>query len=592
MSEENLKPLTNQKKFKTWPILRRLQRTYLKAYYRELGIAMLFMVIAAALTAGFAALIQPVMDDVLVAGNLDIVVGLSVLIMALFILRGAATYIHTILLDKIGLAVVADIQKELLSHFTALDLKFFYQNPSGQLISRVTSDTNLVRNAVTDVLTGMVKSLLTFVFLAGVMFYQDWLLATAAFTVFPPAVIFVAWIGRRLRKQSNKIQEGLADLSDKLSQTFLGIRLVKAYGMENHESERLGGIIDHVRKTMFKTVKIGNLSTPVNETLAGVVMCGILIYGGHQVNAGETTAGALMSFITAFIMSYEPLKKLAKMNNKLQLGLGGADRIFDMIDTVPAVQDHENAKHAKFKAPSIVFKDVEFQYLEDEKKALDGVNIYIPAGQVTALVGPSGGGKTTILNLIPRFFDVTQGGVFIDDEPVQDFSLSSLRSHIALVSQDITIFDDTARANIAYGRSDASFEEVVAAAKAAEAHDFIESLPDKYETRLGEEGLRLSGGQRQRIAIARAILRDAPILLLDEATSALDNESERAIQKTLSGLQKGRTTLVIAHRLSTVQNADQILVLDQGKVAEKGTHNSLMNEEGIYARMYNAGFQN
>lgn len=593
MNEEiNTNLLSKKKKSASWPLISRLVKGYLRPYVGQLVWAILFMLIAAAMTAAFAALVQPVIDDVLVAGRQGRILGLSTVIMILFLIRGATTYFHTITMNTIGQSIVADAQRKLFAHFMELDLRFFHDHPSGELMSRVVNDVNVMRMAVTEVLTSIGKSLITFIFLAGVMFYQDWKLALAAFTIFPVAALFVVWIGKRLRKQSGKIQTGMADLSDHLSQIFQGVRLVKAYGMENHETDRADKKIDALRDIIIKTEKIANLSTPVNEFLAGLVLFGILLYGGWEVANERTTAGALMSFITAFIMSYEPLKRLAKLNNKLQIGLGAAERLFDMLDTKASIIDQPEIRTDKIKAPTINFENVEFQYHDDEQRALNGITFDIPGGKVTALVGASGSGKTTIMNLIPRFFDVTGGRILLEGTDLRDMSVSELRSRIALVSQDITIFDDTALANIAYGRAGASYEEVVAAAKAAEAHEFIEGLPNGYDTRLGEEGLRLSGGQRQRIAIARAILRDAPILLLDEATSALDNESERAIQETLNRFRLGRTTLVIAHRLSTVQNADQILVLDGGHIIEAGDHNSLMAKDGgIYSRMYKAGFK-
>ncbi|MGZ9108698.1 MAG: ABC transporter ATP-binding protein, partial [Micavibrio sp.] len=305
----------------------------------------------------------------------------------------------------------------------------------------------------------------------------------------------------------------------------------------------------------------------------------------------NTTVGSLISFITAFSLAYEPIKRLAKLNNTLQMGLGAADRVFSMMDLTPAITSKPDAKTLQGAMPDIHFRDVAFAYQDADGQALHYVTFDIPAGKVTALVGPSGGGKSTIMNLIPRFYDVTAGRILVDQTDIRDLTLESLRGHIALVSQDITIFDDDARANIAYGRAGATEEEIVAAARAAEADGFIRAMPQGYDTKLGENGVKLSGGQRQRIAIARAILRDAPILLLDEATSALDTESEQAIQKSFAKLQQGRTTLVIAHRLSTVQNADQIIVLDRGKIVEQGRHEELIEKQGLYARMYQAGLK-
>jgi subfamily B ATP-binding cassette protein MsbA len=576
---------------KTTALVKRICREYLTRHLSLLFLAIGFMVIAAAMTAAFATIIEPVIDQVLVGGNTGRVWALGFGILIIFTVRGLASYLETILMNKIGQMIVERIQKDMFSRFMDLDLTFFHKNPSGQLLSRVINDVTIMRGAINGSITGIGQNLVTLILLVAVMFYQDWLLAIAAFTIFPFAAAFVAWIGRRLRKMSSDIQSRQAVLSDRLSQIFHGIRLVKAYGMEDHEREEAGRTIHRVRALELKAVRIGNLSTPVNETLVGIVVFGIIVYGGYQVAGGETTAGQLLSFITAFTLAYEPMKKLAKLNNTLQTGLGAAERVFDMIDREVMIKDKENARKVTLNKPRIDFKNVEFSYDDEENRALKNVSLTMPGGKVTALVGRSGSGKTTIMNLIPRFFDVSAGEVLIDDMNVRDLQKASLRRNIALVSQDITIFDDTVTANIGYGKNGAYQDEIIKAAIAAEADEFIRKLPRGYDTRLGEDGITLSGGQRQRISIARAILRDAPILLLDEATSALDNEAERAIQNTLAELQKGRTTVVIAHRLSTVQNADQIIVLENGQVAETGTHETLLKKGGVYAQMYKAGLE-
>lgn len=572
-------------------LIKRLVGTYLRPYFKTLGAAMGFMLLGAAMTASFAALMEPVMDKVLVGQNRALILPFGFGIMICFTLSGLATYAHTILMNKVGQNIVSDIQQGLFARFMSLDLAFFHRHPSGQLLSRVVNDVSAMRNAVSDSLTGIGRSFLTLVFLVGVMFYQDAKLALIAFTVFPAAAFCVTYLGRRLRKLSGNIQSEIAELSDHLSQIFHGIRQVKAYGMEDYENIRAAKAIRSVRGLMLKAVRVGTLSTPINEALVGFALFGMIVYGGYQIVAGHTTVGSLISFITAFSLAYEPIKRLAKLNNTLQMGLGAADRVFSMMDLEPAITSKPDAKILQSAMPEIHFRDVVFSYQDAEGPALDAVSFDVSAGKVTALVGPSGGGKSTIMNLIPRFYDVAEGRILIDQTDIRDLTLESLRSNIALVSQDITIFDDSARANIAYGRAGATEDEIIAAAQAAEADGFIRAMPQGYDTKLGENGVKLSGGQRQRIAIARAILRDAPILLLDEATSALDTESEQAIQKSFARLQQGRTTLVIAHRLSTVQNADQIIVLDHGKIVEQGRHDELIAKQGLYARMYQAGLK-
>ncbi len=575
----------------TLNLMKRLVKTYLLPYLASVLTALLFMAVAAAMTAAVAQLMQPILDDVLNGKQTELILPVGLAILIVFIVRGLSTYAHTIIMNKVGQSIVADIQQDLFSHFMVLDLQFFHANPSGQLISRVVNDVNVMRIAVSDTLTGFGKSILTLLFLTIVMFYQDWKLSLAAFTIFPFAAFFVATIGQRLRKVSTSIQKELGSLTDRLSQIFQGIRQVQAYGMEEYECARAGEAINSVKRLNIKSVRIGNLSTPVNEILVGFVFFGIIVYGGYEAAEGRMSAGQLGAFLAAFTLAYEPMKKLARLNNTLQTGLGAAERVFDMIDLPPAIKDANNAKPLQEKQPGIEFKNVQFQYEESDLKALDKIDFSAPSGKITALVGPSGGGKTTIMNLIPRFYDVQAGTIEIGGQPIKGLTLESLRAHIAFVSQDITIFDDTVAANIAYGRPEATEDEIIKAAKAAAAHGFIEAFPEGYNTQVGEDGVKLSGGQRQRISIARAILRDAPILLLDEATSALDNESEKLVQQALEKLQQGRTTLAIAHRLSTVQSADQILVLDQGQIVERGTHDDLMEQGGLYAKMYKAGLK-
>lgn len=584
-------PYNPEKKSSSFALAKRVAVVYVKPYWRKLLLAVVLMAIAAAMTALLAYLMQPVLDDVLYGGREDLIIPVSLAVLGTFVVRGITTYWHTIYMNQIGQGVVADIQSDLFNNFTTLDLAFFHSNPSGQLVSRVVNDVGVIRMALGELMTGFGKSAFTLVFLVGVMLYHDWKLTLAAFTVAPFVAVFLVAIGKKLRAVSGSIQDEMASLSDLLSQSFQGVRMVKAYGMEKREQEKISSAVGRVRDLNIKSVQYRNLTTPVNETVIGLIFSAIIIYGGYQVLGGHITAGGLASFLAAFTLAYEPMKKLARLNGNLQMGFGAADRVFALMELRPAVTDRADAGLLGEHVPEIRFDDVHFSYEGVEDKALRSVSFAARPGKVTALVGPSGGGKSTIINLIPRFYDASQGRILIDGTDARDLTLASLRSRIALVSQDITIFNDTVFENIRYGRADARDDEIFEAARAAAAHDFIKGFPAGYETVVGEDGVKLSGGQRQRIAIARAILKDAPILLLDEATSALDNESEKLVQEALRELEKGRTTLVIAHRLTTVQAADQILVLDRGEIVERGTHSELLGKGGLYARMYETGLK-
>ncbi len=574
-----------------WPFLKK----YLWRYRAQLSVAFIFMLLAAAATASFARLLQPILDKAMIGvqqnpATVTSVIPLALLILLSFIVRGLATYTHTTRMNWISQNIVADIQRDVFSHFLNLDLAFFHKYPSGQLVSRITNDVNVMRAAVSDVMTGLGANLLTLIFLVAVMFNQDAHLATAAFIIFPFAAFLVMKLGKRLRKVSRTIQSETAGLMAILIQIFQGIRQVQAYGMEDAERKRAGGAVNRVRDLNIKAVQIGNLSTPINEVLMGFVVFGVIVYGAYRIAGGILTPGELLSFIAAFGLAYEPMKKLAKLNNALQLGVGAAERIEEMFEVKGAIQEKDTPKNLEASHPVIVFRDVVFSYDVTDGPALKNVSFVAQAGKTTALVGPSGGGKSTILNMMLRFYDPQQGVISINGTDIRDVSLKDLRHAMALVSQDITIFNDTVLSNISYG-SEASEAQIIAAAKLAAADDFIRNLSNGYHAILGEQGVKLSGGQRQRIALARAMLRNAPILLLDEATSALDNESERLVQEALQFLSKDRTTLIIAHRLTTVQNADHILVLDHGEIVESGMHDDLMARNGLYARMYHAGLK-
>ena len=567
----------------------RLVREEVRAHLGRLLLALACMAIVAAATAATAWLMEPVLDEVFANANRDLLLRIPFVVMAVFAAKGAANYGQAVLMNVVGQRIIANMQKRLYAHLMAADLAFFNDTATGTLISRFTVDVNLLRAAVSTALTGIAKEPLTVVGLVAVMFYQDWRLAVVAFFVFPLAILPVVIIGRRMRKVSARTQVQMGRLTTHLDETFQGVRHVKAYGMESYEIDRADSEVERVYQLVCKALRVRAASAPIMEMLGGLAIAIVIFYGGSRVIEGATTTGAFFSFVTALLLAYEPMKKLGNLNASLQEGLAAAQRIFAVLDTEPKIRDALGARSLVVEGGDIAFESVSFNY-GPGAPALDGVSLRVPAGTTAALVGPSGAGKSTILNLIPRFYDVSAGGVRIDGADVRDVTLASLRGALALVSQEVSLFNDTVRSNIAYGRPGAGDDEIRAAARTAAAHGFIETLPGGYDTVVGEGGVKISAGQRQRVAIARAMLKDAPILLLDEATSSLDSESERLVQQAIELLMRGRTTLVIAHRLSTVIGADIIYYVERGRVVEQGSHAELLAKNGAYARMYRLQF--
>jgi ATP-binding cassette, subfamily B, bacterial MsbA len=569
----------------TVPLVRRLWREFLRRQTGRIALALLAMGVVAAATAANAWLMEPVLDKIFVGREASLLWVIALTVMAIATTKGIASYFQSVLMYRVGQRMVADIQRALFRHLIGADLTFFHANPTGTLVSRFINDAGLLRNASANVLVGIGKDAATVLFLIGLMFYQDWALALATFVVFPVAIRPIATAGRRMRRASANTQSGLGEFTTLLSQTFQGARHVKAYGMEAYETGRADQLIEGLNRLLNRAARVRSAVSPLMETLGGLAVAVVILYGGYQVIEGTRTAGTFFSFITALLLAYQPMKSLANLSTNLQEGLAAAQRIFTVLDIEPEIRDAPGALPLAVTGGEIRLEAVSFTY-PNGGAALTGAELVVPAGKTVALVGASGAGKSTVLNLIPRFYDMTSGRVLIDGTDVRLVTLASLRGALALVSQEVSLFDDSVRGNIAYGRFGASEGEIVAAAKAAAADDFIRALPQGYDTLVGEQGVKLSGGQRQRVAIARAMLKNAPILLLDEATSALDTESERQVQTALKALMRGRTTLVIAHRLSTVVDADLIYVMDAGRVVEAGTHAELLARGGAYQRLY------
>jgi subfamily B ATP-binding cassette protein MsbA len=575
----------------TKTILKRLWKLVVYKYKWHLMLALYFMVLSAAGEAFTIKMFQPIIDKVFVAQDAEMLIPIGVSVLFIFFIKGVALYGQSGLMSFIGLKIIADLQKILFDKISHMDYAFFKSNNTGSLVSRFNVDTVMMRNIVSTTLTSIGKDFLEVVFLVILMFYQDPVLASIVLFAFPIGFYPVIHLGRKMRKVTGKTQHEMGSLTSTLEQSFQSINVVKSYNTEEVEYNKVSDSVDKIFRHSYRGARNRAIARPLMEFFGGFAIVVVIIYGGHAAMAGKTSPGSFFAFIGALITAYKPMKSLAKLNVSLQEGLAGAERFFQIIDIEPSIKDKENAKKLNNKINNIKIENMGFSYkTNDCVFNLDNINIEAKSGKTIALVGPSGSGKSTILNLIPRFYDVNSGSIKINDIDIRDLTQKSLRDNISLVSQDIALFDTSVIENIRYGSENATEEEIYAAAKAAAAHDFILELDDGYKTIVGERGSNLSGGQKQRIAIARAMLKNAPILLLDEATSALDTESERHVQKALETLMQGRTSIVIAHRLSTIINSDKIYVVDSGKIVESGTHEELLKNDGIYANLHKMQF--
>ncbi len=559
-----------------------------KPHWHRLAIAMVCMVGVAASRSVSVYLIKPVLDDIFMDKRAEMLKVLSLVVLIVFVIKGLSDWGQAYFMNYVGQRIVALLRQRLYDHLHRLPLSFFDKMPTGRLMSRVTNDVNLIQGAVSNTVTGLFKDSLTVMGMIFVMFYQDWQLALIAMVVLPFAFYPVVKFGRMLRRISTKSQESMGDISIILHETIGGSRIVKAFGMEEYEKGRFNQENMQYFRYLMKSVMLRALSSPLMEFLGGISIVFTILYGGYRVVQNVSTPGEFFSFLGALLMLYEPIKRLSRLNNVVQEGVAAAHRIYEILDIPPEIEDKPDAIHLPPMGDKIEFRNVQFSY--DNKPVLKDINLEVAAGEVIAIVGVSGAGKSTLVDLIPRFYEVSSGSILIDRTDIRDVTIGSLRAQIGVVTQQTILFNDTVRNNIAYGDINKSDEEIIAAAKAANAFEFIMKMPQGFDTVIGEQGARVSGGERQRLCIARALLKNAPILILDEATSSLDSEAEMEVQKALENLMAGRTTLVIAHRLSTIQNADRILVIADGRIVEEGRHDELMRVNGEYCRLYEMQF--
>ncbi|OGR00208.1 MAG: lipid A export permease/ATP-binding protein MsbA [Deltaproteobacteria bacterium RIFOXYD12_FULL_50_9] len=558
-----------------------------KPYRWSLAISMVCMVMVAGFSAAQAYMVKPLLDKIFFEKNQLILNILPLALVGIFLAKGFFYYTYSVLLEKVGQSVIRDLRRKIFTHIHSLPLSYFHKTPTGELISRLISDVTLIQSAVSSAMVSILKDSVQILGLLVVVFYQNWLLASISIIFLPMALVPIILIGKMHRRYSMENQQTTALISNNLHETIAGNRIVKAFCMEEYETKRFTGLINQLFSIILKDTKIRNFSHSFMELLGGIFVAWIIWYGGREVLKGVATPGTFFSFLTALIMIYEPIKGISRMNSTIQQGLASANRVYAVLDIKPDIADYPNATDIPSLSQSIEFKDVSFHY-DNNVPVLKGINLTVRAGEVVAIAGPSGGGKTTLVNMIPRFFEATGGTILIDGHDIRTVTIKSLRSQIAIVTQETILFNDSIRNNIAYGDPNRSDEEIMAAAQAAHAYEFIMELPNGVDTLIGESGAKLSGGQRQRLSIARALLKNAPILILDEATSALDTESEREVQKALENLMKNRTTFVIAHRLSTIRNADRIIVVQDGRIVEEGRHEELLDRpEGVYKTLYN-----
>ena len=562
---------------------------YTKPYWWRIVIAALSSMAVGGMDGAFAYYVAPLLKKIFQSHDLTIFTFLPLGIIAIFTMRGLCRYLNDFFMRTASQLVVQDIRNQLYSRNIFMGLRFFGGQTTGTLMSRVLNDVTVMQEGMISIIVGIFRDGISAAALLGVIFYRNWQLAIISFLVIPLTVYPAQKIGKRLKSISRQSQEKMGDISSILQETYSGIKVIKAFSLEGRSIEKFKSANLGYYNFMRKSIKYSNLSSPIMEFITSLGIAAVVWFGGSKVMNGQMSAADFFSFITAMALVYSPIKRLSTAYNDFQRCLGAAERVFEIMDKNPEIVDPPGAISIERVGGNVDFHNVSFRF--GDPWVLRNISLSARTGDIIALVGPSGGGKTTLVSLIPRFYDVSEGRVEIDGHDVRSIRLGGLVSQVALVDQETTLFNDTLANNIRYGKPGASDTEVEAAARAAFAHEFISEMPEGYETNIGDRGVRLSGGQRQRICIARALLKDAPILILDEATSALDTESEQMVQNALNNLMKNRTTFVIAHRLSTVLNANRILVLDKGEIVEQGSHEELLRREGLYQKLYSMQFQ-